>query len=435
MARASADYRITAHDEASRALGKIRGNLGLTGRAFGIMATAAVSALAAVSFTGIARELVEYGDQVHKATIRTGFGAEALTKLYHAGRLSDVGIGTINKSLFRMQRSTGDAARGLKEQTDAFRDLNIDVGKFAALKPEEQFRVLVGRLAAVDDKARLAVDGNALFGRSFEELIPLIEGGTKALDDYNASAERTGVQLTDDQALAAAAASDAWTRFGDTVQGQQNQALPTLAKWSRAVADIGAVAIPAAVDALTDNPITRWWDKQTTIAGAAFSSGVALIAGNTEMAADLWDAAFDRIENGAYDAFAGVADAATGAAKTIADVSLAAPGGGGGPLGELGFIDPFTDPRTVAQAQASVAATERIERLMSVVKSGMAERTGLDGQRGQFGDLGLARIATGGPGLGITRPQKIESDQLELAVQALREILAAVKADKITVFG
>lgn len=439
MTRATADYAIRARDETSGPLGRIRGNLGLTGKAFGAMAAFATSALASISFTSHIREMIDYGDAVQKASIRTKFGAEGLTQLYHAAKLNDVQIETVNKALFRMQRSTGDAARGLKDQSDAFRDLNIDVNKFQQLRPEDQFRVLVDRLGTMDDKARQAVSGNALFGRSFEELVPLIDGGTQSLDSYVAAANKAANILTDEQAQAAAEANDAWTNLGARIEGQANRSLPLWARMSKSAAAIGETALDG-LSAAAER-VAGGYGAVTDVIGGVFTGGIAALAGDTRLASDILAESFEDAGNNLRDmlglqtdsirAFGEMGKAAGLAMGEVADVTLRE----GGAPGELGFLDPFASPAFAAASEARIAATERLAQMMSTVEMGLADRAGLDGRSGSVAELGRAQIALDRPGLGLSRPQQVQSPQFEAAVEYLRQILDAVQADRVAVLG
>jgi hypothetical protein len=161
---------------------------------------------------------LDAADALQKMSSRTGASVEALSVLRHAASLSDVTMSELERGLTRMQRSLGEAIEGTKSQADAFAALNIDVEKFRKLSPEQQFTTLAEQLSRVDDRAEMMAIGNDIFGRSFERLLPLIEGGADGLATMEEQARVTNQIMGKDGADAAARANDAMQSLTNTVQ-------------------------------------------------------------------------------------------------------------------------------------------------------------------------------------------------------------------------
>src|SRR5690606_22999722 len=116
------------------------------------------------------------------------------------------------------QRTIYDAGRGLSTATDALADLNLTMRDLENLSPEAQFKLLAERLNGIDDPTRKAAIAMTIFGRSGTQLLPMLEGGTAALEAYEAHARRLGLVMSSEDAEAADAFGDALDDLGKTLK-------------------------------------------------------------------------------------------------------------------------------------------------------------------------------------------------------------------------
>lgn len=176
---------------------------------------AVVGLAGGAGFGAMIKSGLDSADALAKMSSRTGVSVEALSQLRHAADLSDVSMGSLQNALSRMQRSLGMAIDGTKAQKEAFEALNIDIDAFRKLKPAEQFTTLAEQLSRVDDRATMMVLGNDLLGKSFRDLLPMIEGGAAGLQEMAKSAMVVGSE----GAAQAARANDSMTKLSNTVRG------------------------------------------------------------------------------------------------------------------------------------------------------------------------------------------------------------------------
>lgn len=160
------------------------------------------------------RTFATYGDQLDKMSKRTGISVEALSGLGFAARRSGASMETVEVAIRRMQRSIEDAGRGSKEAVDALAALGLSAAALKGLSPEEQFKTIAARLAAIADPTKKAALAMMLFGRSGTMLLPMLDD----LDSLLKEAKRLGLIVSKEDAAAAAAFADAWGDVKDVLR-------------------------------------------------------------------------------------------------------------------------------------------------------------------------------------------------------------------------
>jgi hypothetical protein len=178
-----------------------------------------------------AKAFASIGDEVAKASTRTGVGVEAISRLKYAADQSgssladlEIGLKKSAKLIFDAADASGDAAKTLNT-------LGLSFEQLAGAAPDEQFKTIADRIAAIEDPATRSALAVQAFGKSGTGLIPLIENGRKGIEDLERQADRLGVTIGTKDARAA-------EEFGDRLDDLQKVA-------KAAVFQIGAALAPA----------------------------------------------------------------------------------------------------------------------------------------------------------------------------------------------
>lgn len=179
-----------------------------------------------VSFVGITRGLasaataaIEYGDEINKASAKTGVAVEAFSELAYAAKQSDIEMAALGTAFKKMQQSISEAASGTKAAQQIFSALQIDLAALRKLEPDRQFELIaeqISRIRDPADKTRAAVE---LFGRAGADLLPMFEDGAEGLRKAREEAVKLGAALTAEQAAELAEADDAIKRLGQSWDG------------------------------------------------------------------------------------------------------------------------------------------------------------------------------------------------------------------------
>lgn len=146
------------------------------------VSVAAGAALAAVS--GVALKAASAADDLNTLSKQTGISTEELQKFQYASDVVDVSMDTIKGALGKM---TGT----LRTNERAFKDLGVAVYDSTGQMRSRYdiFTDTVDALSKMTDETERDMKSQELFGRSFQELNPLIADGTEALKALGKEAE------------------------------------------------------------------------------------------------------------------------------------------------------------------------------------------------------------------------------------------------------
>lgn len=159
------------------------------------------------------KQFASFGDQVNKASIRTGLSAKSISSLGFAAEQSGADIETLEGGFRGMARTLLNAERGLSTAVDSLDELGLSTKDFQGLNPEEQFILLADRIAQIEDPTKRAAIAMNIFGRAGQKLVPLLSGGAAGIKALQQEAESLGITLSDEDAQAAADLTDAMNRM------------------------------------------------------------------------------------------------------------------------------------------------------------------------------------------------------------------------------
>jgi hypothetical protein len=215
---AEARVRISAEDKTQAAFSSLLKNFNLAETAAsglrrglaGLTAGAVLGALAAN-----ARGAVNLADDLAKLSARTGFTVEALSALQQAGELADVSLEEFRTGIRRFNQQLVEAQDGTSKASALFKALGVDVKG----GPEKAFREFADALATIEDPSLKATVAAEALGKAGEKLIPLLNGGSKALDNARTSAERFGTLISGKLAADSERFNDNLTKIQQNTRG------------------------------------------------------------------------------------------------------------------------------------------------------------------------------------------------------------------------
>jgi len=214
-----------------------------------IVATAAAAALGVM-----VKRAIDTADNMGKAAQKVGVTTEELSKLEYAAKLANVSSGELQSSLMRLTKGMSDAAQGTGEAQKGFAALGIQVkASDGSLKSSTQvMEEVADRFAGMKDGAEKTALAISIFGRAGANMIPLLNGGSKAIREAGDELERMGGVVTADAARQAERFNDNITRLKETFSGLvmqlANRVLPALTTFTEKILaairhglDLGAV--------------------------------------------------------------------------------------------------------------------------------------------------------------------------------------------------
>ena len=181
--------------------------------------------LGGASVAGLTRAVgafMQFGSAVNDASKKIGINAEKLQELEYAGKLAGVMPETLQGGLAKLNKGLGEAAAGknkdlanmFKELGISIRDANGQVRSAADVMPQ-----LANFFEKQENPAKRARVAVAAFGKSGQDLIPMLSEGSAGLADMANEAHRLGIILSSDQVAAADTLGDTFDKLKMSVQG------------------------------------------------------------------------------------------------------------------------------------------------------------------------------------------------------------------------
>ena len=164
--------------------------------AIGAAATAAVAGLFAFTSGAAA-----WADEVNTLAATTGLGTDEIQKFMYASELIDVDLQTMTGSLSKLTRSMSTASKNAKsDAAAAFDKLGVSFkdATGAMRDREEVFYEVIDALGKIENETERNTVAMSVFGKSAEQLNPLIKGGAETLRELGDEAERAGLILSQD---------------------------------------------------------------------------------------------------------------------------------------------------------------------------------------------------------------------------------------------
>jgi len=152
-----------------------------------------------------------------------------LTAFREASEDAGAGVGTADAALQQFAKTLGDAEQGFGKGRKGLEALGLTLEDLSGKNLEGKFRQVVDAISKMDNPAQKASAAVALFGAKGKELINVFNGGTGAIDEAAAAAERLGLALTDDELRAVEEVNDQLSTMGRTVDKVVDKIVASLA--------------------------------------------------------------------------------------------------------------------------------------------------------------------------------------------------------------
>jgi hypothetical protein len=185
----------------------------LKGAVAGFGAAIAGSAVVA-GLSAIVKKSIDAGDELFNLQAKTGVAANALIGIGNAAKLADVDMATLGKGLTKMNVNLVKAAEGNEGLASAFKRLGVDVKDASGqvLPTDKALKQIADRFADMPDGAQKAAAAVAIFGKAGSDLIPLLNEGGAAMDEFT-------YKVSEDFAARSDLFNDTITELGIKTQG------------------------------------------------------------------------------------------------------------------------------------------------------------------------------------------------------------------------
>lgn len=192
MASKDVSIDIVAQDKTGAAFKSVKGGLDSIGNTVG-MVTGKIAGLTAVltAIGGVTqiKGLIDSADQMNKLSQKTGIAVTELSSLSNTADLAGVSNEQLGSALVKLNKSIAEAAAGSKEQSEAFKNLGINVKDANGnIRPTADILGdVAGAFGNAADGATKTQYAMALFGKAGADLIPFLNLGKQGIKEFGAS--------------------------------------------------------------------------------------------------------------------------------------------------------------------------------------------------------------------------------------------------------
>lgn len=188
-------------------------------------------------------------DDILTESIKTGMSTDKIQELRYSAELLDVSYETIAGSMTKLVTAMAKARDGNEEVQEAFWKLNVIIrdadGNLRSA--EDVFYDVVDGLAEIENATDRDAIAMQLFGKSAQDLNPLVAAGTDRMKELAAEAHNVGYVMSEEQLEALGRVDDAYQRLLKTQEAMQNQTSAefapamenTYSKWQEWISNVG----------------------------------------------------------------------------------------------------------------------------------------------------------------------------------------------------
>ena len=229
------------NDKANESISKTEGKAdSLGGKLGGMIGTAAKWGAGIVAGAGaavggmlaLANKTAETADVIDKLSERTGINREELQRWKYAAEQSGGDIGKLEVGMKKLSDVMDGATNGSKANVEAFNKIGISLDDLKTKSQSEIFDDVMNALADMPAGAERNALGNDLLGKSYTELLPLLNAGSEGMTGLKERADELGLVMSEDMVKANVVFGDTMAdvkaAFGMVFMTISNQMLPTL---------------------------------------------------------------------------------------------------------------------------------------------------------------------------------------------------------------
>lgn len=191
----------------------------------GFAALAIAIAKAEKALVSMTKESAAFADNIITLSMQTGQTTEQLQEFSYATELIDVSVDTLQGSLTKLTNNMQDTINGTGNAKASFEALGISVtdadGNMRSAN--DVFYETIDALGDVKNETERDAMAMDIFGRSAQDLNPLIIQGSETLKAYAQEAHNVGYVLDDEALSALGAVDDAYQRLQKSQEGAKNQ--------------------------------------------------------------------------------------------------------------------------------------------------------------------------------------------------------------------
>lgn len=248
----TADNLDDANQKSSTFGDVLKANLASGAIESGIRAVANAAKDGAEALVGMATEAAAYADEILTTATVTRMSTDDLQAYSYAAELVDVSLETLTKSMAKNVKSMDSARDGSESYTEAYEKLGVAVtdANGNLRNSEDVYWDVIDALGGVADETERDAISMQIFGKSAQDLNPLIAQGSDGIAKLKDEAKEMGAVLDGDALTALGATDDSLQRLNQQAEIFKRTIGANIAPVVQDVADAATEALGKIVEAI-----------------------------------------------------------------------------------------------------------------------------------------------------------------------------------------
>lgn len=134
--------------------------------------------------------------QIERLTTALGTTAAQVATFDVAAKSAGTTVSAISEAMTRLENNVARAAAGVERSKDALGDLNLRAADFKGLNLDQKIDLVASKLAVLKDGTEKTAAAQQLLGGAATYLLPILNRGAGAFEEYAAVVKRSGVDAT-----------------------------------------------------------------------------------------------------------------------------------------------------------------------------------------------------------------------------------------------
>ena len=191
-----------------------------------VAVTAALGATAKALWDGV-KATASMGDEIDKESQKLQISTDLYQKLGYAAEMSGTDIEVMKKGVMNITNALANMSNGVENADSKFSAIGVTLTDTNGnLKSTEDVLLeSIEALASMEDETARNAAANDIFGKSYSELLPLLNEGADGIKGLMQEAEDYGMVMGEDAVKASADFDDALRRLEGTFTGLKNGAM------------------------------------------------------------------------------------------------------------------------------------------------------------------------------------------------------------------
>jgi hypothetical protein len=187
-------------------------------------------------------ETAAAGDAIDKNSQRLGMTNEAYQEWTYILSQNGADISTLTTGMRTLTNQIDALGSGSKTAAASFEKLGLSYEDLSKLTGEQQFSLVVERLQGISDQTERNAIANDVLGRSYMDLVPLLNQSADSVENLRQRAHETGQIMTDEGVTAAVNYTDAMDTLSRSFDGFKQrigaQILPGITEVAEGLTDL-----------------------------------------------------------------------------------------------------------------------------------------------------------------------------------------------------